>query len=513
MSTPSLPDGARQASLSTAAPIPSSQQQQPHSSTGIVSGSASQTPAHPYQPDSPSADSEKMPLPNASHHEDDNDLEASTSQAGMSLKTEQDLGEAVLKAQGEDSKIFFPEGGFAAWLCVFGGWWCTFITFGYLNAYGIFQDYYQQTTLSHKSPSQIAWIGAFQYFLMFAPAIFAGRLFDLGFFRPIFAIGCVLLVFSQMMVSLCSDYYQLFLAQGVGLGLGFGLVFNLAINCPAHYFNRRRGVALGVVASGSSTGGIVFPIMVRKLLPQIGYGWTMRVVGFFALFAVTVAWFSLSTRLPPSIDVRDKAKGGWKQVEWFHFSAFRNPAYTFFVIGASLIMFGLYMPLSYMDVWSSSHNVPATGYYLPILNAASSFGRILPGLVADKVGRINTVLPHLAVSGILIFIFPLCSNLGGLITFAILYGFTSGCYVSLIPACSSQLGSTSTVGTRNGMMFFLMSFGGLFGIPIAGAILGEVDDADWWGTAVFSGVMVVAGTTSIAAAKWYAVGGSIKGKI
>lgn len=454
-----------------------------------------------------------MPLPNASHHEDDNDLEASTSQAGMSLKTEQDLGEAVLKAQGEDSKIFFPEGGFAAWLCVFGGWWCTFITFGYLNAYGIFQDYYQQTTLSHKSPSQIAWIGAFQYFLMFAPAIFAGRLFDLGFFRPIFAIGCVLLVFSQMMVSLCSDYYQLFLAQGVGLGLGFGLVFNLAINCPAHYFNRRRGVALGVVASGSSTGGIVFPIMVRKLLPQIGYGWTMRVVGFFALFAVTVAWFSLSTRLPPSIDVRDKAKGGWKQVEWFHFSAFRNPAYTFFVIGASLIMFGLYMPLSYMDVWSSSHNVPATGYYLPILNAASSFGRILPGLVADKVGRINTVLPHLAVSGILIFIFPLCSNLGGLITFAILYGFTSGCYVSLIPACSSQLGSTSTVGTRNGMMFFLMSFGGLFGIPIAGAILGEVDDADWWGTAVFSGVMVVAGTTSIAAAKWYAVGGSIKGKI
>lgn len=431
----------------------------------------------------------------------------------MSLKTEQELGEAVLKAQGDDFKIHFPEGGFQAWLCVFGGWWCTFITFGYLNAYGIFQDYYQHTTLSNKSPSQIAWIGAFQYFLMFAPAIVAGRLFDLGYFRPVFTTGCVLLVFSQMMVSLCTEYYQLFLAQGVGLGLGFGLVFNLAINCPAHYFNRRRGLALGIVASGSSTGGIIFPIMVRRLIPHIGYGWTMRVVGFFALFAVTIAWFSLSTRLPPSIDVHDKAKGGWKQVQWTDFSAFRNPAYTFFVIGASLIMFGLYMPLSYMDVWSSSHHVPANGYYLSILNAASSFGRILPGLVADKVGRINTVLPHLAVSGILIFIFPLCSNLGGLLVFAILYGFTSGCYVSLIPACSSQLGTTSTVGTRNGMMFFLMSFGGLFGLPIAGGILGDVQHADWWGTAAFAGAVVIAGTANVAAAKWYAVGGSFAGKI
>lgn len=431
----------------------------------------------------------------------------------MSLKTEQELGEAVLKAQGEDANMSFPEGGFKAWLCVFGGWWCTFITFGYLNAYGIFQDYYQQTTLSHKSPSQIAWIGAFQYFLLFAPAIFAGRLFDLGFFRPLFTVGCVLLVFSQMMLSLCTDYYQLFLAQGVGLGLGFGLVFNLAINCPAHYFNRRRGLALGLVASGSSTGGIIFPIMVRRLVPHIGYGWTMRVVGFFALFAVTIAWFSLSTRLPPPIDVRDKSKGGWKQVQWIQLSAFRNPAYTCFVIGASLIMFGLYTPFSYMDVWSSTHMVPANGYYLPILNAASSFGRILPGLVADKVGHINTVLPHLAISGILIFIFPLCSNLGGLVTFSILYGFTSGCYVSLIPACSSQLGSTSTVGTRNGMMFFLMSFGGLFGLPIAGAILGDVENANWWGAAVYSGVMVLAGTASISAAKWYAVGGSVWGKI
>lgn len=426
----------------------------------------------------------------------------------MSAKTEQDLGEAVVKAQGEDAEIYFPEGGLRGWLCVFGGWWCTFVTFGYLNAYGLFQEYYQTTFLVDKSPSQIAWIGAFQYFLMFSPAIFAGRLFDLGFFRPLFTVGCVLLVFSQMMVSLCSSYYQLFLAQGVGLGLGFGLVFNLAINCPAHYFNRRRGLALGVVASGSSTGGVVFPILVRNAIPRIGYGWTMRVVGFIALFCVTVAYLSLSTRLTPAINVRDKSKGGWGQVQWYQFSAFRNPAYSFFVAGAAFVMFGLYTPFSYIDVWTSGGAgkvIAGNGYYLSILNAASSFGRILPGLVADRVGRINTVLPHLAVSGILIFIFPLCTNVGGLVTFCILFGFTSGCYVSLIPACSAQLGSTATVGTRNGMMFFLMSFGGLFGTPISGAILGNPPNYDWWATAGYSATMVTLGSICIFFSRWYAV--------
>ncbi len=119
----------------------------------------------------------------------------------------------------------------------------------------------------------------------------AGRLFDLGFFRPLFATGCVMLVVCQMVLSVCSDYWSLFLVQGVGLGVGFGLVFNLAINCPSHYFARRRGLALGVVASGSSTGGIIFPIMVTRLIPMIGYPNTMRVVGGFAVVAVTIAGF------------------------------------------------------------------------------------------------------------------------------------------------------------------------------------------------------------------------------
>ncbi|PWN46924.1 MFS general substrate transporter [Violaceomyces palustris] len=404
----------------------------------------------------------------------------------------------------DDSALTFPEGGTKAWLCVFGGFWSTFITFGYLNAFGIYQDYYQ-SLLPEKTSSQISWIGGFQYFLIFSVGIFAGKMFDLGYFRPLFTFGCFLLVFSQMMLSLCTEYYQFFLTQGVGLGLSFGLIFNLSINCPAHHFNRRRGLAMGVMAAGSSTGGTIFPIMIRRLIPSLGFGWTMRAVGFMALGVVIMAWLCLSTRLEPSIDVKDKSKGGWSQVRWIDPEAFKNLAYTFFVAGASLVMFGLYTPFTYMDVFTGYYQIPANGYYLSILNAASIFGRVLPGIVADRVGRINTVLPHLMVSGLLGIIFPACTKLGGLLAFSILYGFTSGCYVSLIPACVAQLGPSSTVGTRNGMMFAIGSFGGLFGTPISGALLGDPPNYRWWAASSFSGVCVLAGSACILASRWFAL--------
>ncbi len=351
-----------------------------------------------------------------------------------------------------------------------------------------------------------------QYFLLFFSGILVGRLFDLGFFRITFTVGCVLLVFSQMMLSLCKTYWQIFLAQGIGLGLSFGIIFNLAVNCPAHFFSKRRALAYGFVASGSSIGGTIFPIMINRLLVQVGYPWTMRIVGFLALALCILASVGLSTRLQPSIDVRDKSKGGWKQVHFFDFAAFKLPAYTFFVFGSTAILFGLYTPFTYMDVFTRSYALPASGYYLSILNAASTFGRILPGIIADRAGRINTILPHLAVSSVLLFIYPLCNNLAGIIIFSILYGFASGAYVSLIPACVSQLGSTHTVGQRVGMMFMISSIGALLGQPISGAILGT-GPYRWWPTCVFSAVMVAVGTALIALSRHFALGRNIKGKI
>jgi len=60
----------------------------------------------------------------------------------------------------------FPEGGAKAWLTVAGAAACLFVSFGWINCIGVFQDYYQTHQLRDYTPSDIAWIPALQVFCM-----------------------------------------------------------------------------------------------------------------------------------------------------------------------------------------------------------------------------------------------------------------------------------------------------------------------------------------------------------
>jgi MFS family permease len=53
------------------------------------------------------------------------------------------------------------------------------------------------------------------------------------------------------MTSLCTEFWQLVLAQGLGAGLGGGILFLPAISVISHYCTRRRALAIGVVVTGS----------------------------------------------------------------------------------------------------------------------------------------------------------------------------------------------------------------------------------------------------------------------
>lgn len=74
-----------------------------------------------------------------------------------------------------------PDGGLRAWLNVVGGFLVLFATFGYTNAFGVYQAYYKQTIFRQYSNSSISWIGSVQLCLFFLLALVAGPLFDSEF--------------------------------------------------------------------------------------------------------------------------------------------------------------------------------------------------------------------------------------------------------------------------------------------------------------------------------------------
>jgi MFS family permease len=96
---------------------------------------------------------------------------------------------------------------------------------------------------------------------------------------------------------------------------------------------------------------------------------------------------------------------------------------------------------------------------------------------------------------------PASSN-AAFITFAALYGFASGAYVSLLPAQIAQISQVEQIGVRVGVTFACVSFAGLVGNPIAGAIV-DADHGKYWGLNVFSGVMLMSGALMFTVTRMY----------
>jgi MFS family permease len=193
-----------------------------------------------------------------------------------------------------------------------------------INSFGAFQTYYVGAL--NRSPADISWVGSIEIFFLYSLGVFSGRLCDAGFFYPVFASGIVLVALGTMAASACTQYWQIFLAQGVCVGLGNGLLFCPALAIVATYWGTRRSLAIGIGASGSVTGGIIFPLLVKSLLPTAGFGWTMRAIGFIQVAMLAISLFSLKPRVPP--------RRTGSLVEW---SAFKELEYTFYTLGSFLV--------------------------------------------------------------------------------------------------------------------------------------------------------------------------------
>ncbi|TFK36466.1 MFS general substrate transporter [Crucibulum laeve] len=338
----------------------------------------------------------------------------------------------------------------------------TFSTFGYVNSWGIFQGYYQQTILADSSPSSIAWIGSIQYSLIFLPGLLVGRLFDLGYFRSIFLISSAIVVASTFLVAQCTQYWHFLLCQGFAVGIGCGFIFGPTTAVIAHWFKKRRGLAMGVIAMGSSIGGTVLPIAVKNLIPLVGFPWTMRIIGFILIFTLGMANILLKRRLPPK-----NMPGGL-----FNLKAFKSAPYSVYCASAFITFLGVYTVLTYVDVSATSLGISAdfSFYFVAIANASSLFGRWTAGMIADRSGPMNVMIPFTAVAGILTYAWPFARSQASLIVVTVLYGFASGAYVSLISNPMMDLGETGDVGRRVGMFMSILAIGALAGPPISGAI-------------------------------------------
>ncbi|KAI1474566.1 monocarboxylate permease-like protein, mch4 [Daldinia eschscholtzii] len=407
-------------------------------------------------------------------------------------KKELEVTEVVVSDEGGP-----PDGGSVAWLQVLGSFALYFNHWGTINTFGVFQTYYENELLRHMSPSDISWIGSTQSFLLLGVGVVSGPLYDAGFLRSLLVLGSFLMILGMMLTSICTEYWQVMLAQGLCVGVGAGCLFVPSVAVIPEYFNKRKPLAMGVVTCGSSFGGVIYALMFQGLLSRVGFGWTTRIMGF-TIFVTTAIPLLVLRRRTSASKVRSLIDA----------SALREPPYIIYCLSLALNNVAFFAPIFYLQSYSLLHGLEGQTvalYLVAILNAASVLGRLTPSLIANRIGPVHTLFLSIFLTGITVLAWTNTTSGIGNILFAIAYGFFTGGIVAL-PAVvlTSFTTDLSRLGTRLGMSSMLNGGASLVGAPIAGKILNAT--GSYLGVQLFSGFLFI-GTAMLVSMLRFAITG------
>lgn len=326
----------------------------------------------------------------------------------------------------------------------------------------------------------------------------------------------MLLVVAVMLTSLCTQFYQFLLCQGILLGTACGLIFAPSLSVVGHYFFRRRAMAMAYASTGSTIGGTLFPVVLTRLIPDVdaggvGFAWAQRATGFICLFLLLIA--AVTIRPGPF-----RRTGG----SLILLEAFASPAYSLQVLGLFLVVLGFFTPYFYVAAYAQAHGV-STGlasYLFAVVNAGSFAGRVLGGTFAQHVGQFNVVTLACYASAVLLFAWLSITSTAGLVVFCVLYGASSGIIIALMMSTVAHCAPRPTqvskkspvnapdqvltwqqIGAYIGQLTFIIGFAGLAGAPITGALIGN--EGDYARGIIFSASVIMAGAIVFTVARYY----------
>ena len=406
---------------------------------------------------------------------------------------------------GETDEFPGDRGAMSACIVLFGAFVTLFPSFGFMVSIGTLQDYWQYNQLEDYSSRDIGWIPSVFVYLALSLGICVGPLFDMYGPRWLLLVGSTAYVVMTFLLAECKEYYQFLLCLGFLGGPAGAALTTTSMATVSHWFKIRRGFAAGIAMVGSSFGGVVIPLVLRTTLPKYGYAWSVRILGFVFLACLIVGNFLMKPRLPPAPDA--------KKQKIFSLALFADPAFSFLtasVFGIEIVLFGA---LGILPTYASmgTDYPPETGFYLiAIMNGVSCLGRIIPGFVSDIVGRFNVFGTMMIMTLVIMLVIWLPfghTSLVALYVFVAIFGFGTGSWMAMTPACLGQLCGADQFGRYYGTCYFVASLSTLICIPISGELVQRVGPQPMVG---FMCAILALSIGTFAISRWACLGGRWK---
>ncbi|KAI0386854.1 MFS general substrate transporter [Hypomontagnella monticulosa] len=345
------------------------------------------------------------------------------------------------------------DGGKDAWLFLAACFAIEALVWGFPFAFGVFQDYYSTNEPFAGSPN-IAVIGTCAMGIMYLAApLMMGLCRLLGRWARFTSIfGLFTMCLALAMSSFSTTVPHLIATQGVIYAIGGGIAYCPCILYMDEWFVQRKGLAYGIMWSGTGLAGVVLPLFLEALLHSFGFRTTLRIWSGILFALTTPLAFFIKPRLPYSATSHRKP---------FNLKMFMVPTFWLYQIANVVEAMGFFLPGIYLPTYARSA-LGAASYSsattVLLVNVASVFGCVAMGWFIDRFHVTTCILLSTigATVGALV-IWGLSSSLPLLYFFCVMYGLFAGSYTSTWPGVMSDVvrkGETTGSGYIDPCMVF-----------------------------------------------------------
>lgn len=173
-----------------------------------------------------------------------------------------------------------PDGGWG-WVIVFVSFFTQFLCYGSPLAVGVL--YIEWLDVFGEGKGKTAWVGSLASGVgLLASPICSLCVSSFGA-RSVTIFSGFMVAGGLMLSSFAPNIYFLFLSYGMIVGLGCGLLYTATVTITCQYFDSRRGLALGLISTGSSVGLFIYAALQRMLIDFYGLDGCLLIVGALAL--------------------------------------------------------------------------------------------------------------------------------------------------------------------------------------------------------------------------------------
>ena len=303
--------------------------------------------------------------------------------------------------------------------------------------------------------------------------IVMGRASDrFGIMVPVVA-GTILLALGYAAAAVAGNLWQYALAQGLLIGAGSSATFAPLLAHTSLWFARRRGVAVGIFASGNYLAGTIWPPVVQHFIASAG--WRQTYFGIAAFCVATMLPLALFLRTPPPIVEREPAGARAVPPRSAHALGLSSRALQTLLIVAGLsCCVAMSMPQVHLVAYCGDLGYgPARGaQMLSLMLGCGIVSRLTFGFICDRIGGLRTLLLGASLQCVALLLFLPFDGLVSLFVIAALFGLFQGGIVPSYAIIVREYFPPHEAGARVSAVITAT----LFGMALGGWMSGVVFD-------------------------------------